>query len=318
MSLHKVLCFDREGALNGGPLVVILDESELIAQMFATDLWNGCESAVRNLDILLRLLKDAHTVLALDAYAGLATAALLLWADRLHESTVLLAPEPPPPAADLRGVKDHLAEIVDRVTAGKRLAVACMTKADAETLRVRIRMAFPGVSVGMVTGSDKVLLARPLERGEDLQERFRVDVLIYTQAMATGVSIDLRDHFDQVHVICSKEPGDVMLALQMYRRCGTRRTRRSTSPGRGRNGPGVSCSTPTSTSSAGSGGTDPGRRTPMGRTCPRRRWRRPRASGLCTAGTSQRSARRRASPGSPVPRRRGCGCSAGFHWSHRC
>jgi hypothetical protein len=218
MSLHKVLCFDREGGLIGGPLVVILDESELIAQTFATRLWKGARPAVRNLDILLQLLKEAHTVLALDAYAGPATATLLMWADRLHRTTVLLAPEPPPPAVDLGGVADHLAEIVDRAAAGKRLAVACMTKADAETLRVRIRTASPGVTVGMVTGSNKKLLARQPERGEDLQERFRVDVLIYTQAMATGVSIDLREHFDEVHVVCNKEPGDVMLALQMYRR----------------------------------------------------------------------------------------------------
>jgi len=41
MRLLAVVCFDREGDWVGGTLVVILDESELIAQVFATDLRDG-------------------------------------------------------------------------------------------------------------------------------------------------------------------------------------------------------------------------------------------------------------------------------------
>lgn len=90
----------------------------------------------------------------------------------------------------------HIALICDQVANNKRLTVHVDSKARALALAATLRRRFPAKTITCVTSTDA-----KEDRVDLSAENLVVDVLIYTSAMSTGVSIDAVGHYDCRHAI---------------------------------------------------------------------------------------------------------------------
>ena len=93
---------------------------------------------------------------------------------------------------------EHRGLIFERLQAGKRLAIYCPGRDAAIGLGRAIRKEFKSKKIAVVVGSTS------REKEADLSvEGLTADVLIYNNAMSTGVSYD-REHYDEVHLLLGR------------------------------------------------------------------------------------------------------------------
>lgn len=93
---------------------------------------------------------------------------------------------------------EHRGLLLERIEAGKRLAIYCPGRDAALGLARAIRKKTPSKKVVVVVG------ATSREDENDLSEAgLTADVLIFNNAMSTGVSYD-REHYDEVHLLLGR------------------------------------------------------------------------------------------------------------------
>ena len=111
----------------------------------------------------------------------------------------------------------HLTFLMDEIAAGKKPFIYCFSKRDCLALERRIRTLYPTLDVRVVVGS------KSKESKNDLsQAGLTADVLIYNNAMCTGVSYEVPDHYDNVHMLLSKHAqvsGDMAEQAAHRNRC---------------------------------------------------------------------------------------------------
>ena len=187
------------------PLYVVVDEVEDCLSIFvglttrADDAPAHATAVTRRaaIDCLLSQLNGrATTVRLLDAYAGPGTQWLI---DRLrftHEEIVVLdAPAKNTDELVWRGQERAAwSTISEQLSKGEHVAIACGSLAAADAFCNLVQSM--GKSVRLVTSERNI---RP-ECGDE----FQVDALIYTTAMGSGVSVDIKDWFNHRHVVMQK------------------------------------------------------------------------------------------------------------------
>ena len=93
---------------------------------------------------------------------------------------------------------EHRGLIFERLQAGKKLAIYCPGRDAALGLGRAIRKRFKRAKIAVVVGSTS------REKEADLSvEGLTADVLIYNNAMSTGVSYDV-EHYDEVHLLLGR------------------------------------------------------------------------------------------------------------------
>ncbi|MCW3991545.1 MAG: hypothetical protein NWE79_02465 [Candidatus Bathyarchaeota archaeon] len=217
-------------------VLVILDEAEAMQQQFLSML--GKKRGREVYDTLKFWLAHAGKVILADAHAGFAVADLAKQADVLRQQYNKPARDWKPLVSaphrfSLREVQPvthrsksgreyvkatseavHQSMIMEAIEKGQKIAVGCASKATATALEAEIKDRFPKKNVVAVVGS---------EHDEDQQDlspqRLLADVLVYTTAMGSGVSIDAREHYYQRHVILGRScPIDGNAVEQMIHR----------------------------------------------------------------------------------------------------
>jgi hypothetical protein len=163
---------------------------------------------------LLSHLRHAKQVICLDAHAGLLTRQMLIDAGRIHDTVWRTGlPSPARELVPVGSSNQHYAIVKEQLSMGLRLALAVSAKADASTFAHMIKDDFPSLNVLLVTGD-----APPAIDLEDPAEAAKLDVLVYTPVIGSGVSISLRNHFHAVHLFTCSRVADTRLAEQMIHR----------------------------------------------------------------------------------------------------
>ena len=95
-------------------------------------------------------------------------------------------------------------DIIDSLTKGNNIAVACNTKTNANALEIRLKELFPNECIVNIT-SDNSQKEKQfiININEQIVEK-KVKVLIYSPSLGTGTDINVRDYFHEVFVIASK------------------------------------------------------------------------------------------------------------------
>ncbi len=200
-------------------LCVMFDESETVLSQLGSMLTNGKDRDAYN-SALRICLRAARVVLA-DQNAGPATAQFIAHLNAARASNGL-------PARDFEWwVSDHYRHtfleiqpvlrtnrrgeevvqqsstsvhedlIMSQIDAELKVAVYRWGHSKCIAQAAVIRAAHPALDVRVVVGT------KSKDSENDLsQAALTADVLIYNNAMSTGVSIDALDHYDHVHVLC--------------------------------------------------------------------------------------------------------------------
>lgn len=194
-----------------GPYVLVADEIE---QTLAQLVHLGGEIDRRAVLTRLRaLVAGAAKVILLDAHAGPLTGWLL--GSIGAEAQTVWRPGPVAPARPVHYISEtsaHDARIIadadEAAARGLRIAVACMSRGDAaETARL------------LRDRGHRVLLVTRDERPDLSAEALNAcTALVYSPALATGVSLDQRNYWLCTHLRASNNSGDGHMAQQMMAR----------------------------------------------------------------------------------------------------
>lgn len=216
--------------------MIILDEVENMAQQFLSMLKGHKGREILN--HLLQWVAFAGQVVLADAHAGRATLWLCEKANEMRKSSGLAPREwnvllSIPHRFDLREVRatyrtsksgreyvettaeaGHFAVIMDDIRKERRVAIGCASKATANALSAEIIATFPKKNVQTVVGSTHDEDQQDLSAG-----RLQADVLVYTTAMGSGVSVDVKDWYYRRHIILGRScPVDGHSVEQMLHR----------------------------------------------------------------------------------------------------
>ena len=202
---------------------VVVDESEAVLGQFGTMLVG--EKGCKNYNQFLRILAFCGSYTLCDQNAGAATA------QAMKDAATVRASHNLPPRNEEWWVSTHYRHsfvevqsiyrttaqgeqvvetsssvihkglLVEQISAGCKIVVFMYGKAACEGLAQMLRDHFPNRDIRCVTGSKSNASTNDLS-----QAALTCDVLIYNNAMSTGVSIDVLDHYDHRHVLCGNEP----------------------------------------------------------------------------------------------------------------
>lgn len=203
---------DNDGALPVGDSIIIVDECEQILQQTHS---LGKESEGRaQRSTLMAHVQVAREAYFADADAGALTVQFLTDANIAADTAWYKCNSPHPRTYvwQAGGPEEHRLAVIEDVTAGKRVAAHFMSRDAA--------VAFHTLACQMLPAGTNILLVTPetIEDGAvdlaSINVQARVDLLIYTPAMGTGVSIGLRDWFDRVELFATNRAGDGRQAQQ--------------------------------------------------------------------------------------------------------
>lgn len=189
-----------------------IDECEQILQQYHS---LGSEAEGRKQRCaLIAHLQSAESIYLLDADAGALTVQLLKDAGLTAETVWLRNPAQHPRTYQwvYGGPAEHINTVIEDVRGGERVAAHCMARDFAETAYELATRALPDKKIVLVTPKTIEDGVFDLKRANELASE--ADLLIYTPAMGTGVSIDVRDHFDRVELFATNNAGDGRQAQQ--------------------------------------------------------------------------------------------------------
>lgn len=207
------VCLPSLRRVKGESDLLIIDESENCVA-FTSDGPLDPLVARETYTNLVSHIRHAKQVVCLDAHAGLLTRQLLIDAGRIQDTVWRTGlPSPRRELVPVGSSAQHYAIVKEQLDMGMRLALAVAAKADASTFARMIEDDFPNLNVLLVTGD-----APPAIDLEDPAEAAKLDVLVYTPVIGSGVSISLRNHFHAVHLFTCSRVADTRLAEQMIHR----------------------------------------------------------------------------------------------------
>ena len=204
-----VVCIASFKKVLGAIKYLYVDEIESCLQQLNSKTIFSAEEAQQTYFALVQDIADSRKVTLMDAYAGEATLELIDHAGRLEETHILTAEVEPVTWVDMGSKQKHQLLIHQRVRKGKRLAVGCSSKNEAITLSETLKKDFAHLDIRCYH-SDNF----DNERSKH-SEPFICDVLIYTNVIGSGVSIDVQNHYDERHVIICEGTGNSRNIQQM-------------------------------------------------------------------------------------------------------
>lgn len=206
---------------NTRPGLVVIDEVRTIRHALLTGCMDGFEAS-RAYASLKYILRQAEHVLVADALAGPEDLGFIreLAGVEPDECEVRLTPTGSDyvykVTHDEFGVR---AQVRAWVKEGKRLAIPMMASAAAQALAREVQSWAPTMTVEVITADTLEALKK---KGRSIKNvnawATDVDVLIYSPALGTGVSIDVRDHFDHVVGFAWQRVGTAHDLAQMVHR----------------------------------------------------------------------------------------------------
>jgi hypothetical protein len=169
-------------------------------------------------NVLIAHAQASARVILSDADAGPLTLAFLkdaglldvsVWrkSDARHPRTYVYCPGRP---------SVHKLEIIEAVSEGAKVAVAVMSRKTGESFAQLAATRLPGKTILLVSKS--TILDGKVNLSTLNDNLAPVDLLIYTPVMGTGVSLDIKGHFDRVDLIATNRAGDGRQAMQMVMR----------------------------------------------------------------------------------------------------
>lgn len=198
--------------------ILILDEWVSILEMLASDLIDPM-ARVRILDTLVRLMEDARLVIVADAL--LDEPSLRLLDETLPNDTHVRALHytHKPHSRYTYTFHQHLDSwqkfLLECLRRGERIVVPCLTRAFALKMDTLVRQHFPRLSIlTYVADSTHDMEAHM----NNIQEQWKVDVLIYSPVITAGCSFEVRKHFDRCFLYAFQGTASVRSALQMTMR----------------------------------------------------------------------------------------------------
>ena len=207
------------GLVGTASYLVIIDESEQVLR----HLFAGTMSGGDSLDAHTRLrtiLGNAHRVICCDADMSKLT---------LDEMRSIRGEDEEIEVVDVELYQEwaygwttdrvaHTKLMMDRWKEGKRLSIPMMANADAATMAAMLRKARPGAKVGLITSdTSKTVEIKTALSDLDVYAK-SCDALIYSPTLGTGVSIDVRNHFDHIMPILYSGVGTAQDAMQLAHR----------------------------------------------------------------------------------------------------
>jgi hypothetical protein len=189
---------------------VMMDECEAQLQQLESGIFRGGKDR-ETYTLLVHVLANAGKVLLADAHAGPLTEQLLedVAAARAALTRPVCMPQwwttarrdrcfapVVPEDEDVSEKGAHTQHILERLEEGKKLAIHVDTRAGAISLADKVLEMNPSLDVLLVVGATSAD-----DRRDFSSTNLLVDCLIYTSAMSSGVSIDKKNWFDEVHIL---------------------------------------------------------------------------------------------------------------------
>lgn len=208
-----ILCVDSVGRCGIKPEVVVIDEVDQVLQ----SLLKSGEGSDRRDSVLARIFKlsgvlaSAKRVVMLSADMDDATVrAFLRLAGKRSDGVALVRHEWSHPMAAWRlfeTAESLQTQVLSAWEGGRRLAVFCASRGECRTLGEMLRKARPEAKVGMLhNDSEDAEKATLLDVNREWQ---KWDAVLYTTTAGSGVSFDVKNHFDQVVVWGQSAPMDL-------------------------------------------------------------------------------------------------------------
>lgn len=193
-SLHKVV---------GKVDYLFIDEAEQCLQTLrGKSLPNDVSRAVH--ESLVYFGSQSKRMVLMDAYASSPCADLIRQCGRIEDSVIFYCPGKERTWVDIgNSTSTHFQYIMEQVRDGKKIAIGCYSKADLHKLNRLLKNNFPEKDIKAYHADYKEDEDTNLEEQSE-ENDFVCDVLIYTNVIGSGISIDVEDHYDQVHVIFGK------------------------------------------------------------------------------------------------------------------
>ena len=193
-----------------------IDESEsCLEQLNSKDIFGSTLDTINTYGALVEDIRSCKKVALMDANASHATLQLICDANRVHECQILKCEGDPITWVDMGSKSQHMTLLHQRLQKNPHLkiAVACSAKGDAVALYETLTSNFPNLDIRCFHGDNYIQ-----ERQKYFSSPYICDVLIYTNVIGSGVSIDIKDHYDQRHVMICENTGNARTMMQMSQR----------------------------------------------------------------------------------------------------
>lgn len=207
-----VVCIASFRKVLGDIDCLYIDESESCLEQLNSKTIFSSGEAQQTYFSLIRDIQLSTKVTLMDAHAGKATQKLVLHANRKNEAQVLLCDAEPISWVDMGSKNKHQTLIHQRIRKGKKLAIACSSKNEAKTLTKSLQKSFPKLNIRCYHSDN-----HQIERTK-YKDPFVCDVLIYTNVIGSGISIDIQDHYDERHIVICENTGNARNIQQMSQR----------------------------------------------------------------------------------------------------
>lgn len=206
-----VICLPSLHKIQGEVDAIIIDESESVFSMLNAKAIMSSKQAQETYHQLKRYIREAKKTFILDANMGVTTFKLLDQADVSEQSILLTTSPKKRPWHRLPSETHHRELILRQVRDGKNIAIGVMSKFKAMSLKRFFESRIPNIDVVCVTGAhieEKLMLETAPEK------LFGCNVFIFTQAIDSGVDINIENHFYCMHMMLMNT-GDGRTAIQM-------------------------------------------------------------------------------------------------------
>lgn len=210
------LCLDIDTPMGASLLVV--DEIEQTLQMITGGMlkWNEAKGTLVS---LIAAVRSFSRVILVDADAGALTAQFIRVAGLDAETVWRTGPgDQERELVRVDGGKAAaLKNLIARGLCDMPCAVACLSREAGEDIASALRKEFPAKKVVLLT---KYTVPGEYKGVDISADDFHkdVDFFIYTPIVSTGLSIDIKNHYWESHLVTDANVGDGLLALQMLHR----------------------------------------------------------------------------------------------------
>jgi hypothetical protein len=204
------------GKVRGAFDCLYIDESEsCLEQLNSKDIFGSPLDTINTYSALVEDIRSCTKVALMDANASNATLQLVCDANRVDECQILECENDPITWVDMGSKSQHMSLLNQRLQKNNNLkmAIACSAKGDAVALYETLHLIFPHLDIRCFHGDNY-----EQERNRYLSSPYICDVLIYTNVIGSGVSIDVKDHYDERHVIICENTGNARTMMQMSQR----------------------------------------------------------------------------------------------------
>lgn len=203
-----VTCFPSLHKVQGQIDYLYIDEiEECITELQNPSLFNGnSEHAFR---ILKHRIQNAKQVFLLDAHAGASTKKLIELLELEKETSWFVCPQEEKTWTDVGSTTKHKNFIIQRAK-NTKMAIACQSVDVAKDVEKVLTKLYPKQNIRLFHGDNY----------HDQQEKYGkdayiCDILIYSPVIGSGISIDIKNHYNEIHIITSPKVGSINQIKQM-------------------------------------------------------------------------------------------------------